>query len=161
MVSIFCCTTTAFSPFQPGAVLASRTDPNYDVVVYFNGQPLRANSMISLPAFTQTAGIILANGQRIPPNSRGVVNLRIDVLRNGGGGGMVGSAGYGQVPYGGGGGYTTGGYSGGQYGQYGQYGNQGYGSGGYGGGGGYTTPYPNNQYSSTSGFLDFFRRLGK
>ena len=165
--------TLSFLHAQTEAVVAARTDQNYDVVVYFNNQPLRANGAITLPAFTQTSSIIFSNGQRIPANSRGVVNLRIEVLRSGGGGGVVGNSGYNQG-YGNNGGYgsTTGGYygsnngqyGGGQYGQYGQYGTQGYGNngGGYGGyGGGYTTPYSNNRYSSTSGFFDFFNRLGK
>lgn len=164
--------TLSFLHAQTEAVVAARTDQNYDVVVYFNNQPLRANGAITLPAFTQTSSIIFSNGQRIPANSRGVVNLRIEVLRSGGGG-VVGNSGYNQG-YGNNGGYgsTTGGYygsnngqyGGGQYGQYGQYGTQGYGNngGGYGGyGGGYTTPYSNNRYSSTSGFFDFFNRLGK
>jgi len=50
-------------------------------VLYFNGQPLRAFSALNLPAFVQTTGIVLPNGQRVSANSRGVVNIRVDMSR--------------------------------------------------------------------------------
>lgn len=76
-------------------IVAARQDNHYDIVLYLNGQPLRVGQQLNLQAFQQLSGIVLSNGQRIPPTVRlsngqletvnapfGVVNLAITVQRS-------------------------------------------------------------------------------
>lgn len=63
--------------------------------MYLNGQPLQANQQLNLQAFQQLTGIVLPNGQRIPPTAQiingqlvslpsqqGMANLVITIQRS-------------------------------------------------------------------------------
>lgn len=49
------------------AITVSRSDSNYEITIYLNGQPLQAQGALYLPAFQQIKGIVMPSGQRLPP----------------------------------------------------------------------------------------------
>ncbi|KAI2804614.1 hypothetical protein BLOT_003601 [Blomia tropicalis] len=63
-------------------ILVSRNDNNFDLILYVNGQPLKAFQQLNLQAYQQTGGILFPNGQKIPPTIQ-IVHGKLKVIPSG------------------------------------------------------------------------------